>query len=425
MDMATFYKSDKTALHTFKQLPAIQPMRRFTYAKVKNKLSRIIDKTVYHNYAYKPSGIYYSSKEYIDSIKGNKPAYVEVYPDLVTHLNVPAELYALHLKPAPQLTLQTNYMVVEIPNGRVYSDSDCSVAIISADNKLIHDLSFTYTETDTVEPENNNIFRRRYFAKPSVYKGVVFSMQSGGATIVNIGHWITDILPRLHLLKASGLFDKVDYFLVPSLKKDFQKESLQLMGIPLEKVIDGEDHPHVTADAIIASTAHRNIMDTTPQWTIDFLRDSLVKNDFDKSKYPPHIYISRKDTSIRNVVNEDQVMELLSQYGFVSYQLSQLSVLEKIRLFASADMVVGPTGAGLIYLYFCKAKAKVLEIFSNLYVVGPSFDIAGKAGLDYHYIISKAIGNGKGLEEHIHVDIDQLKRALDKMIEGVKEPASI
>ena len=118
-------------------------------------------------------------------------------------------------------------------------------------------------------------------------------------------------------------------------------------------------------------------------------------------------------------------MSLLSQYNFVSYQLSKLSVLEKVRLFASADMIVAPTGAGLIYLYFAKVKAKVLEIFSNKYVVGPSFDIAGKLGLEYHYIISNVIGNGKGLEEHIRVDIDQLKRELDKMIEGVEKPVSV
>jgi hypothetical protein len=331
-------------------------------------------------------------------------------------MHIPAELYAIHIKPTPKLSVRTSYIVVEIPKGRVYSDNDCSVAVISADNKLIHDVSFTYSETETVEPENNNIFRRKYFTLPKVYKGVVFNMVFGGVCISNTGHWLTDILPRLHLLKKSGLFDKVDYFLVPSIKHDFQRDSLRMLGIPLEKLIDGEENPHITADTIIACTTPRGFDEAIPQWTIDFLRDSFLKHNFTSSNLPTRIYISRKDTSIRNVVNEDEVTELLSKYNFVSYQLSKLSFLDKIRLFASADIIISPTGAGLMNMYFSKPGTKVLEIFSNIFVVGPSFDIAGKIGFDYRYIISRAIGRRRGVKEHVTVDIEILKEELEKII---------
>jgi hypothetical protein len=400
-------------------------MKRDYYAKLKNKIFRFISKSVYHNYHYKPTGIYYTSKEYVDSVPGKKPAYVEVYPGLVTHLHIPGDLYALHINPLPKLSVQTDYKVVEIPNGRVYSDNDCSVAIISADNKLIHDMSFTYSETDTVDPETNNIFNRKYFIKPKVYKGTVFSMVFGGVCITNAGHWLSDILPRLHLLKKSGLFDKVDYFLVPSIKLDFQRDTLRMLGIPLEKVIDGEKNPHVAADTILACTTPRGFDDAIPQWTVDFLRDSFLKEEYTSSNLPKRIYISRKDTTIRNVVNEDEVTQLLGKYNFVTYQLSNLNFIEKVRLFANAEMIVSPTGAGLIHMYFSRRDTKLLEIFSNIFVVGPSFDIAGKVGLDYHYIIAKATGKGQGLKQNIHVDIKQLKEAVENMIEEVSMPQSV
>jgi capsular polysaccharide biosynthesis protein len=310
--------------------------------------------------------------------------------------------------------------VVEIPKGRIYSDNDCSVAVISADNKLIHDLSFTYSESPTVEPEKNNIFQRKYFVSPKVYKGVVFNMVFGGVCISNTGHWLTDILPRLHLLKKSGLFNKVDYFLVPSIKHDFQQDSLRMLGIPLEKVIDGESNPHITADTIIACTTPRGFDDAIPQWTIDFLRDSFLQNTYTPSQFPSRIYISRKDTSLRNVVNEDEVMELLSQYNIVSYQLSQLSFMDKVRLFAYADLIVSPTGAGLMNMYFSRPGTKVLEIFSDRFVVGPSFDIAEKIGLDYHYMFAKPTGRRRGVKEHVAVDINKLKEALDKIMTETK-----
>jgi hypothetical protein len=395
-------------------------MKRNIYAKLKDKLFQLISYTVYHNYAYKPAGIYNTSKEFIASLKGSSPAYVEVYPNHITHLHIPADLYAMHIKPTPKLSVRTHYVVVEIPKGRIYSDNDCSVAVISADNKLIHDLSFTYSESQTVEPENNNIFRRKYFVSPKFYKGVVFNMVFGGVCISNTGHWLTDILPRLHLLKKSGLFNKVDYFLVPSIKHDFQKDSLQMLGIPLEKVIDGESNPHITADTIIACTTPRGFDDAIPQWTIDFLRDSFLQNTYRFSQFPSRIYISRKDTSLRNVVNEDEVMALLSQYNIVSYQLTQLSFMDKVRLFASADLIVSPTGAGLMNMYFSRPGTKVLEIFSDRFVVGPSFDIAEKIGLDYHYMFAKAIGRRRGVKEHVTVDITKLKEALDKIMKENK-----
>jgi capsular polysaccharide biosynthesis protein len=284
---------------------------------------------------------------------------------------------------------------------------------------LIGDVSFSYTDK-IVAPEQNNIFRQKYFTKPKVYKGVVFTMLAGGPSIVNYGHWMHDVLPRIYLLKKSGWFNKVDYFLVPSVRYDFQRDSLQLLGIAPEKIIDGEKNPHITAHTIIAATAPRGNDTLVPQWALDFLRQSYLTNISSHLNSPAHIYISRKDSRHRNVLNEETLMKVLGKYSFVSYQLSGLPFIEKVRLFATADVVITHTGAGLTNLIFCRPGTRILEIFSDKMVLGPFFDIAQRLNLDYQYLIARSVPNNKnrpqGLEDDIYVDLQQIQSLMHKII---------
>src|SRR5690606_26763089 len=147
-----------------------------------------------------------------------------------------------------------------------------SVAIISKYNRLIENVSLSLHGGKVTDDGYNNIFERRYFSEPTRYQGTVFSLLTGGAGLNNICHWFVDVLPRLHLLRQSGLYDKVDWFLVPSVRYSYQVETLRLLGIPEDKLIASDQHPHVTADCIIASTAPRGNHTLVPHWLGDYIQ---------------------------------------------------------------------------------------------------------------------------------------------------------
>ncbi|WP_299820562.1 glycosyltransferase 61 family protein [uncultured Pontibacter sp.] len=396
------------------------------YQKGIKRSKKILGRIIPYNSKYKPGGVCSIN---LDEPERNNPREItvhSVYPKHETKLMISEDLYhacSEYWKPKRQVC--TNYMVVEVPNGRLYTDNESSVAIISRYNRVIENVSLSLVSGKVTEPNLNNIFEQRYFTVPKKFDGTVFSLLTGGAGINNIGHWFIDVLPRLHLLRKSGLYDSVDWFMVPSLRYDFQVETLELLGIPASKIIEGDKHPHIAADCIIASTAPRGNHTLVPEWLCTYIRESFLPFAEEESEMitpaAPCLYISRSDSSIRNVQNEKELLQELAPYGFSTVVSSKLSIREKIKLFSRAKVVLGATGAGLISMFFCRPGTKMIEIFNEGFVIEPFYDIATKLDLDYEYIICKnnrKVKNAtQGQREHLVVETDKVLAILDKMEE--------
>ncbi|PRY11226.1 uncharacterized protein DUF563 [Pontibacter ummariensis] len=393
------------------------------YEKGTKRLRRIFGRIVPFNTQYRPGDV---CRIHLDNIEANNPRELTchpIYPNLTTKLDISESLFeacSAYWKPRKQIT--TDYMVVEVPNGRIYTDNESSVAVVSQYNRLIENISLSLVKGKVTEPDLNNIFEQRYFLPPLKLKGKVFSLLSGGAGINNIGHWFIDVLPRLHLLRKSGLYESIDWFYVPSLQYSYQTETLDLLGIPLNKIIAGDEHPHLAADCVVASTAPRGNHTLVPKWLCDFIQDSFMpyaeEEEDQKTPEASYLYISRSDSKIRNVLNEKELLKELAPFGFKTVVSSQLSIKEKIRLFSRAKVVVGATGAGLINMFFCKPGTKMIEIFNEGFVVEPFYDIATKIELDYEYIICKGrkkVRNAsQGQREHLLVETEKVLDILNK-----------
>jgi capsular polysaccharide biosynthesis protein len=394
------------------------------YQKGNKQVRKIMGRIIPYNTRYRPSDV---CRVKIEDANSQHPKEVKVhsiYPGLKTQLNIPEELYeagSFYWKPAREV--KTDYMVVEVPNGRIYTDNESSVAVVTQYNRLIENVSLSLVGGKVTEPNLNNIFEQRYFTAPHRFEGTVFSLLTGGAGLNNIGHWFIDVLPRLHLLRESGLYDKVDWFLVPSIRYDYQRETLELLGIPADKIIEGDKYTHITADCIIASTAPRGNHTLVPQWLCNFVQSSFLPyaEEEDELITPeaPSLYISRSDSSLRIVVNEDELMEALTPLNFQKIISSKLTIKEKVKLFSKANVVMGATGAGLISLFFCKPGTKVVEIFNEGFVVEPFYDIATKLDLDYNYIICpnkrKVYNFDQGQRANITVQIGKVVDLLQNL----------
>ena len=394
--------------------------------KVTNRLKKIIHRSLPFNLHYRPSGVCR-----IETAEGSQQEILvhPIYPRCITTLNISEELYqACSEYWKPQRKVITDYVVVEVPAGRIYTDNESSVAVISQANRIVSNVSLSLLDGKVHDDSRNNIFNRRYFSEPTRINGTVFTMLSGGAGINNIGHWFLDVLPRLHLLLKSGLFDKVDWFLVPSTRYSYQKETLSLLGIPEEKILSSERYTHIAADTIIASTAPRGSHTLVPEWVLTYLRGAFLSAEApaagsDEFSYP-HIYISRRDSSIRNVLNEEELQQVLSNYGFSTIVSSGLSIIDKIRMFTRARLVVSPTGAGLISILFCQPGTKLVEIFNEGFIIEPFYDIATKLELDYRYIICKTPSGRKpknatqGQREHLVVETQKVEQVLGQVLQS-------
>jgi hypothetical protein len=94
-------------------------------------------------------------------------------------------------------------------------------------------------------------------------------------------------------------------------------------------------------------------------------------------------YISREDSAIRRVKNESEVLGYLEKHGFRKLVLDGKSVTEQAKLFACAEWIVAPHGAGLTNILFCASGTKVLEFYPEGYSCLTYFSMSDVKGLLY------------------------------------------
>jgi hypothetical protein len=408
--------------------------------KIVNRLTRSLGQIIPYNTHYRPVGTYKSSEEFYQA-NPSEAIYVCLFPELVTRLKVPEPLYKAlsaykiydgDVADEPcTLGVKTNYHIVKVPKGRIYTDNVATIAVVAADNKVINDVSFQYHPGKSKTAPGNAIFKQKFFKKPLYYKGTVFTALTGGGAVHNYGHWLIDVLPRIYLLKESGLFDTVDWFMVPNYEFDYHKESLKMLGIDESKIINGQLVHHIQADAVIASTAPRGERSfLIPDWVTNLHRKYLLTEAIlDDKPSPAMVYISRKDSGLRKVTNEDSVIDALKVLGFEILLSSKLSFREKINLFYKAKVIVSASSAGLGSLFYANSEAKLLEIFSQGFVHTHYYNMARSVGMQYNYLICKHLSpatNGKdGEREDITVDVDQLKQKVQEMLVAGPNPSDI
>lgn len=106
------------------------------------------------------------------------------------------------------------------------------------------------------------------------------------------------------------------------------------------------------------------------------------------------IYVSRLDAShMRSVVNEDELCRLMVRHGFEIITPGQLPIEEQIVALRDAEVVVGPHGAGLSNLVYCRSNSgtRVVELAQAGYMPGSYIRICQGKGLDYTAVISSDV----------------------------------
>ena len=129
------------------------------------------------------------------------------------------------------------------------------------------------------------------------------------------------------------------------------------------------------------------------------------------------IFISRSKSNRRKITNEEDVIKLVTNYGFKIIYMEDLNVIEQINLFNKTKVIIAPHGAGISNIVYCSNSFKLLEIFPENYF-DSSFRILSQVlKCDYYYLIGKCLKNfdQDPQKENIWVDCNKLKKWLDSV----------
>jgi capsular polysaccharide biosynthesis protein len=196
----------------------------------------------------------------------------------------------------------------------------------------------------------------------------------------------------------------------------FQRESLQWLGFEGDRVVAAERHACVQCDTLLAVSFWDAFM-SVPAWACDFLKARFAPQP--TTVAPRRIHVSRADAATRHLKNDAAVQAMLARSGFETVTLSGMSMREQVALFAAAEVVVAPHGAGLANIVFCPPEARVIELGAPRYVKGCFFDLACKTALDYRLV--PAQGTDRTTDHgwtYQHEDFSVDLAALESAIEG-------
>ena len=197
----------------------------------------------------------------------------------------------------------------------------------------------------------------------------------------NYFHFIYDTLPYLYTyFEGKKIHPDLKLLISPAEDKDdlypFVWETLELLGITREDVIFLKTDVIYNYVLVGSSLTHGGLSTKPPhRFTFDII--NRLTGDY---KGPERVYISRRTwthnkldnigtnyTERRRCMNEDQMAQIFSVYGFKEVFCENLTMKEKIGIFNSAKYVAGPIGGGMANVLFCPPETKVLSINSPLF----------------------------------------------------------
>jgi prepilin-type processing-associated H-X9-DG protein len=192
-------------------------------------------------------------------------------------------------------------------------------------------------------------------------------------------HWLSTLMPRLSLVRNRTSFGTLPHLIEP--QHGFGPDWLDVIAPDL--VVHRSQRRSVFARELVfpapaqVGSSHyaRN-----PE-LLRYFRQGLRE----QGALPPvrtgpgrRLYITRADAPVRRVTNEDVLMARLAKIGFERVSLTGMAVCNQIRLFADAETIISPHGAGLANVLFCDQGTTVVELMSPARV-WPGFKVISRA----------------------------------------------
>ncbi|WP_036483731.1 tetratricopeptide repeat protein [Myxosarcina sp. GI1] len=288
--------------------------------------------------------------------------------------------------------------VVTILKGRVWiapqksSWQFCDArAIITPDGYLLADLSFSYpwklsaSQRGSIA-ESHPLFHVEKLPPVAEIRGKVAVL----STIAGHSYerWLLDVIPKIEAIRLSGIdLDAIDWFVVNNINRSFQKETLELLKIPPTKILSSDRYSHIAATKLIVPSAVEE-SGWISSATVKFLRQAFLSDDnLSEPKYGKRIYVPGLPATDRQVINQAEVIELLTKHGFQTVWLEELSVVEQAAIFAQAQTIVAPHSSVLVNLAFCQPQTTVIELFTPHYVSPDYWSISSHLKLQHYYLV--------------------------------------
>lgn len=246
---------------------------------------------------------------------------------------------------------------------------------------------------------------------------MMFGLQSK-----NYGHWLLEFVPRMLWFN-----DRVCPSGFPICIDDHMPQTHR----QIVELLDERDRPIVMLPAVATRFEELGVapvptffpFDTRigkavydAIWPFDVLAEMrravlnrIAARGVDLRPSGRRIFLSRRSFTQRQLVNESEIIDALTPRGFEVVYPEQLSFVEQVALYHSADLIVGSASSALTNCIFCNPNAHVIALIHE----NQSFNFRGytsmitSSGAEVLFIRGKTVPNDRIHAFHANYTVTQ------------------
>lgn len=281
-------------------------------------------------------------------------------------------------------------------------------------------------KTDRFAEEYRGTFVRlnsKIYAVPIIHDayidGVTLNLMSGVG--LNYAHWISECLPRLILA-----LDNLDFTIIKSVTVLINLNSpstlIEAIATLLKKHCDAviclvPDGVLVNVEKLVVV---KNIgycqfepYGHAEQWSYfssDLLNKLSELQEADTIHAPKRCLYVARSSNVRSIINNSEVMQYFVNKGFEVVQPELMSFDQQVKVFKSACIAIGPTGAAMANCIFMPKNSRVYIICNDSpkNYLGYWKELLGVRGISVNYIFGRATINNNPHSSY-YVDLNLLK----------------
>ena len=129
------------------------------------------------------------------------------------------------------------------------------------------------------------------------------------------------------------------------------------------------------------------------------------------------IYLDRRQTQMRKIINSSEVEEVLQRYGYQSVFADEYSLKEQIEIFHGARVVVGASGAAFSNLIHMQPETTAIVFtpplpFTNYHIFQQQADVSGVKLVHLH---TDNQNHQKTLHDDVYMNVRLLESLLKEL----------
>jgi len=400
-------------------------MDEFIFYLIKTKSEKESIQTTIKKYAFliKLTGHKASTFNNIDLYGHEK----EISKEKKSH----TKIYKPHLygddKPKEKYFLEKEVRIKHFTNSYVYSRT----SLVFDENKTVN-LEYNYTNSNYLVFKdlyingviNDHVLYKNIKAKEiKIEKGI--SLLGKGSW--NYFHMMFEYLPKLAYIQEDisdyTILVDADYknydafkYLIPKIFKG------DICYIANDESVFVQNLIYVTTPFYLAFNKtcayeledmryNNKIIDWIKKLNLILEKDASIKA-FELKKYKK-IFLTRDNNKSRNY-NSEEIAKIAQDHGFQMVDLSNHTLLEQYLIMKNVDFFIGPTGASLTNIIFCKAGTTGITWMHDAWGDFPVYSTLSKiVGIELRYL--KVESRSERYSGEYHLESNYFLRALENI----------